>query len=71
MPPGALRLPVFCITANVLEEHRAECKDAGMDGFITKPLRSDALGQLEAHAAAYAAQLAAGGAAAAGSSLQA
>ena len=35
-PHAAPRLPVFCITANVLEEHRLECETAGMCGFITK-----------------------------------
>lgn len=53
--PAAPRLPVFCLTANVLEEHRVQCADAGMDGFITKPLRSDAIAQLQERAAAHAA----------------
>jgi CheY-like chemotaxis protein len=59
MPPDVPPLPMFCITANVLEEHRAECEDAGMDGFITKPLRADALTQLAERAAAQAAAQAA------------
>jgi hypothetical protein len=28
--PGAARLPIFSLTANVLDEHRRECEDAGM-----------------------------------------
>jgi CheY-like chemotaxis protein len=35
-PRGVPSLPIFCITANVLEEHRLECETAGMCGFITK-----------------------------------
>jgi len=29
---------ILALTANVLPEHRRECLDAGMDGFLTKPL---------------------------------
>ena len=55
LPPGAPRLPMYCLTANVLEEHRRECEAAGFDGFHTKPLRADALAALQARAAAHAA----------------
>jgi CheY-like chemotaxis protein len=57
LPPGAPRLPVLCLTANVLEEHAAECAAAGMDTMLTKPLRADALAGLRARAATYAAAL--------------
>jgi CheY-like chemotaxis protein len=30
LPADAPRLPVYCITANVLEEHRQACETAGM-----------------------------------------
>ena len=52
---GAARLPLYCLTANVLEEHRAECESAGFDGFLTKPLRRENLAELRRHAQAYAA----------------
>jgi CheY-like chemotaxis protein len=49
------RLPVYCLTANVLEEHRLECAAAGMDaGFLTKPLRADALADMRRVAEAHA-----------------
>ena len=57
--PGAPPLPLICLTANVLEEHRAEAEAAGFDGFITKPLHSSMLPQLRARAEAYSASLAA------------
>ncbi len=59
LPPGAPRLPVLCLTANVLEEHAAECAAAGMDALLTKPLRADALADLRTRAVTYAAALAA------------
>ena len=49
------RLPVYCLTANVLEEHRAECENAGFDGFLTKPLRRENLAELRDRAQAYTA----------------
>jgi CheY-like chemotaxis protein/PAS domain-containing protein len=33
------RTPIIALTANALAEHRQVCVDAGMDGFLTKPLR--------------------------------
>ena len=56
---GAPRLPVVALTANVLEQHQAECEAAGMDRFVSKPLRGDTFAQLSLLAAAYAAQTAA------------
>ena len=57
--PGAPPLPMICLTANVLDEHRAECEAAGYDGFVTKPLAGSMLPQLRARAEAFAAALAA------------
>jgi CheY-like chemotaxis protein len=54
--PGAMRLPIIALTANVLEEHASECEGAGMDMFLSKPLREDVIPVLRAHAAAYAEQ---------------
>ena len=50
---GAPRVPIFALTANCLEEHRAECAAAGMDGFFTKPLGRAALPQLQQRAREY------------------
>jgi CheY-like chemotaxis protein len=53
--PGAPRLlPIYALTANVLEEHRLECEQAGMDSFATKPLRANVLAELRQRATAYA-----------------
>ena len=57
--PGAPPLPMLCLTANVLDEHRAECEAAGFNSFVTKPLHSSMLPQLRARAEAHAAALAA------------
>ena len=32
-------VPIFALTANVLEEQRKQCLEAGMNKFLTKPLR--------------------------------
>lgn len=50
-------IPLFCLTANVLEEHRKEAELAGFDGFFTKPLRHDAIEELRRRAAEQARRL--------------
>jgi len=35
---GEARVTILALTANALEEERLRCMDAGMDGFITKPI---------------------------------
>ena len=40
---GARRTPIFALTANTLSEDRAACTEAGMDGFLVKPLDRDKL----------------------------
>lgn len=40
---NAPRVPVVGLSANALEEHRAAGLEAGMDGYLTKPLRKEAL----------------------------
>jgi CheY-like chemotaxis protein len=35
---GAVPVPIFALTADALETGRKACQEAGMDGFLTKPL---------------------------------
>jgi signal transduction histidine kinase/CheY-like chemotaxis protein len=43
-------LPIIALTANVGEDIKNSCLAAGMDGYLTKPIRSDALREvLEKH----------------------
>ena len=38
-----LRMPILALTANTAEDISAECREAGMDGFINKPVESEQL----------------------------
>ncbi len=40
---GQPRLPIIAMTANALSEDRARCFEAGMDGYVAKPMSLDAL----------------------------
>ena len=42
---GATAPPIIALTASVLEEDRQRCLDAGMIGFLAKPLRLDELAE--------------------------
>ena len=39
------RIPIIAMTANVLDKDRDECFAAGMDDFITKPIKRDAIAE--------------------------
>ena len=41
--PSGERLPVVALSANVFDEAIQDCRAAGMDGFVPKPLRIDML----------------------------
>lgn len=42
--PGAMRLPIIALTANVMEEHAAECASAGMCVPLPTLLRRRCIG---------------------------
>jgi CheY-like chemotaxis protein len=45
LPVGA-QPRIYALTAGTWQEERQECTDAGMDGFLAKPLRRDELAAL-------------------------
>jgi PAS domain S-box-containing protein len=40
---GGERIPIIAMTANVMPEDRQRCLEAGMDGYVSKPINTEAL----------------------------
>lgn len=43
------RLPVVAMTANAMEGDKDKCLHAGMDDYVAKPVKQDALKQVLSH----------------------
>lgn len=39
--PSIQKIPILALTANVLDDFKLKCDQAGMDEFLTKPIKRD------------------------------
>jgi CheY-like chemotaxis protein len=46
MEADDLHMPIFALTANTAEDLLAECREAGMDGFLNKPVESEQIDKI-------------------------
>ena len=40
---NGIRTPILALTADVISDRKADCEEAGMDGFMSKPIRMEEL----------------------------
>ena len=50
-PPAGPRVPIIAMTAHAMKGDRERCLDAGMDGYVPKPVSADHLHEVIARLA--------------------